>query len=214
MDEPLPMFPLGSVLLPGMPVALTVFEPRYLAMLAELTAAPVAEFGVVLIERGRETGGGDARFGTATVARVVEVQPRDGAVGIVAIGGRRVDVRSWLPDDPYPRAVVDDRSDLPWEESAGPLLDATVAVVEDARRRLGAGEAPLSLPEDDHVSACWRLGGLAPVGPLDRLAMLRSASVTELLERIATTTREVLVLHESFGELDGPGSGPEGGTTG
>ena len=46
-----PMFPLGMVLLPGSPLGLRVFEPRYLTMLEEVLAGDGA-FGVVLIERG------------------------------------------------------------------------------------------------------------------------------------------------------------------
>ena len=50
-----PMFALQSVLLPGMPLPLHVFEPRYVAMLDTVVSTD-AEMGVVLIERGREVG--------------------------------------------------------------------------------------------------------------------------------------------------------------
>ena len=49
---PLPIFPLGSVLMPGMPLALRVFEERYLEMMRDVLPSPEREFGVVLIERG------------------------------------------------------------------------------------------------------------------------------------------------------------------
>ena len=57
----MPMFPLGSVLFPYMPLRLRVFEERYLIMLAELLKNEDSRFGVVLIERGREVGGGVGR---------------------------------------------------------------------------------------------------------------------------------------------------------
>ena len=57
----LPIFPLQSVLLPGMPVVLRIFEPRYLFMFERVLEGS-GEFGVVLIERGPEVGGGDRRF--------------------------------------------------------------------------------------------------------------------------------------------------------
>ena len=60
MAEPLPMFPLGTVLLPGAPLPLQVFEPRYRGLTHDCLAG-VPEFGVVLIERGSEVGGGDVR---------------------------------------------------------------------------------------------------------------------------------------------------------
>ena len=63
-DSPreLAIFPLGSVLFPGMPLPLRVFEPRYVAMIASVLGNAEREFGVVLIERGSEVGGGDVRF--------------------------------------------------------------------------------------------------------------------------------------------------------
>ena len=54
------MFPLGSVLLPHMPLPLQLFEQRYLMMLGQLLETEDPEFGVVLIERGSEVGGGRA----------------------------------------------------------------------------------------------------------------------------------------------------------
>ena len=54
----IPMFPLGSVLFPHMPLPLRLFEPRYLKMLGDLLEQPDPEFGVVLIERGHEVGVG------------------------------------------------------------------------------------------------------------------------------------------------------------
>src|SRR2546430_9614094 len=66
----LPMFPLGNVLFPHAQLPLHVFEPRYRA-LAETCLAGDGEFGVVLIDRGSEVGGGDTRFSIGTFARIV-----------------------------------------------------------------------------------------------------------------------------------------------
>ena len=65
------MFPLGKVLVPGEVLPLHVFEPRYRQLVVDLLAADdrPPEFGVVLIERGWEVGGGDARTDIGTVAR-------------------------------------------------------------------------------------------------------------------------------------------------
>src|SRR5215218_5003894 len=123
------MFPLGTVLFPGMPLTLHVFEPRYRALMAACVAGAdrgePPEFGVVLIERGTEVGGGDQRFGIGTVARLTQVAKLpDGRYATLALGTRRVAVRSWLPDDPYPRAEVDDLEDA-WFDAAvdQPLLE-------------------------------------------------------------------------------------------
>ncbi|MFI5429856.1 LON peptidase substrate-binding domain-containing protein [Aeromicrobium sp. UC242_57] len=56
--------------MPAMPLSLRVFEPRYLQMLQDILPDQTAEFGVVLIERGQEVGGGEKRFDVGTVAQV------------------------------------------------------------------------------------------------------------------------------------------------
>ena len=67
----LPMFPLGTVLFPHGVLPIHVFEPRYRAMVDDCLAGD-ARFGVVLIERGSEVGGGDTRFHVGTVAQIVQ----------------------------------------------------------------------------------------------------------------------------------------------
>src|SRR6476646_946546 len=108
----MPMFPLGSVLLPGGVLPLHVFEPRYRALVQDCLASAEHEFGVVLIERGFEVGGGDFRCLVGTVARMVQVaELDDGRYALVTIGTRRIRVNGWLPDDPYPKADVEDWPD-------------------------------------------------------------------------------------------------------
>jgi len=103
-----PMFPLGTVLVPGMVLPLHVFEPRYRQMVDDCMAAD-RTFGVVLIERGSEVGGGDVRTDIGTRAGIVraEQQP-DGRWGLIAVGLRRIRVDRWLPDAPYrgPRSAI------------------------------------------------------------------------------------------------------------
>lgn len=193
----LPMFPLGSVLFPHMPLALRVFEPRYLQLMIDLLDAEVREFGVVLIERGFEVGGGDHRFGFGTVARLVEVSgpdesadsPLDQMVAAVAVGGARIEVERWLPDDPYPRAEVRRLDELAWSEKDRPRYEQTSKTV---RRCLAEASeyADLHYPadielSDDPTAASWQLAGILPAGPIDQVKLLRSASTAELLEATA-----------------------------
>src|SRR4051812_45485804 len=100
----LPMFPLGTVLFPYALLPLHVFEPRYRMMMRGVLRGD-QEFGVVLIERGREVGGGDTRFALGTLARVVRAtELDDGRYALTAVGVRRLRVDEWLADDPYPQA--------------------------------------------------------------------------------------------------------------
>ena len=179
------MFPLGSVLFPHMPLALRVFEQRYRVMLARVLADDDAEFGVVLIERGREAGGGEQRFAIGTIARIEELGALDEDIALVARGGRRVEVVQWLDDDPHPMAVVRDLPELEWDESLRPMRDQAELIVRRAVSRASefvelpwSGDAELS---DDPVESSWQLAGIAPVGALDQLALLRSTSLRQLL---------------------------------
>lgn len=107
------MFPLGTVLFPHMVLPLHVFEPRYRALL-EHALEDGGEFGVVLISRGHEVGGGDVRTDVGTVARILRAEQLDeDRWFVIAVGTRRFRVEGWLPDAPYPRAEVVDLDDDP-----------------------------------------------------------------------------------------------------
>jgi Lon protease-like protein len=189
------MFPLGSVLFPGMPLTLHVFEPRYRALVAAcVTGAERGdppEFGVVLIERGSEVGGGDQRFGVGTVAHLTQVaQLPDGRYATVGIGTRRVAVQAWLPDDPFPLAEVEDLDDA-WFDPAldQPLLERAEGAVRRClvlKHELGEPAYPAAVELDEEpTAAAWQLAAIAPLGEMDQLSLLRSASCTELLARLA-----------------------------
>jgi Lon protease-like protein len=69
----MPMFPLTTVLLPAMPLPLRIFEERYLKLLGDLLGQETPEFGVVLIARGPEVGGGEKRMDIGTIASVTNI---------------------------------------------------------------------------------------------------------------------------------------------
>jgi Lon protease-like protein len=193
----LPMFPLGTVLLPGGVLPLHVFEPRYRQLVIDCLADDSGdpEFGVTLIERGSEVGGGDQRSDVGVIARMVEVQALpEGRYAIVAVGTRRFRVNAWLPDDPYPLADIDEWRDL---DADAPDLQDRVAVatarlreVLDLAARLG--EAPRDVKvSDDPLLASYHLAGLAPLGPADRYRLLCTASPAERLDLLAEALDDV-----------------------
>ena len=67
------MFPLGAVVFPGQLVPLRVFEPRYLRLVDDLVEQQVPGFGIALIERGHEVGGGDSRTEVGTMVSVEQL---------------------------------------------------------------------------------------------------------------------------------------------
>jgi Lon protease-like protein len=190
----LPMFPLGSVLLPAMPLPLRVFEDRYLHMLQDVLGRQPAEFGVVLIERGQEVGGGEDRFPVGTVARVVELGADDGFVTVGAQGTDRFEVVEWLPDDPYPRAQVRYLPELQWSEEWAAERDEVEAYVRQTLARASEFAdqlfpATIELA-DEPVAALWQLAAITPVGPLDQLVLLSCDSVPDLLAAVLAATMD------------------------
>ncbi|KAA9110884.1 LON peptidase substrate-binding domain-containing protein [Microbacterium rhizomatis] len=190
----LAMFPLGSVLFPHMPLALRVFEERYLVMLARLLDTEDPRFGVVLIERGHETGGADQRFRIGTMAHITRLTPRDDHVSLVARGGSRIEVVEWLEDDPHPVALVRELPDFEWDAGLEPLRDEAERIV---RRTIARSAEFAEMPwdadvelSDDPIESAWQLAAIAPLGPIDQLALLTSSNATELLTRIAQLTLE------------------------
>ena len=101
------MFPLSSVLFPGAELPLHVFEPRYRELTDDCLAGD-GEFGVVLIARGSEVGGGDQRFGVGTVAHIEAASPfDDGRWALLAEGGAGSPWRGGWPTTPirWPRST-------------------------------------------------------------------------------------------------------------
>jgi uncharacterized protein len=198
----LPMFPLGTVLFPHGLLPLHVFEPRYRALVETCLASEnEPEFGVVLIERGSEVGGGDTRFGIGTVARIVEASRfDDGRYALVARGITRCAVREWLPDDPYPRAEVEVIDEI----RAGPAEAESRAQVEQELRRVLAlmSELGASVPnrdvhlDGDPVRAAFEASALAPIGPLDAQRILEIDDPSIRLVSVAAQLGDAATLLE------------------
>src|SRR4051794_6839646 len=94
MAQRLPLFPLSTVLVPGLVLPLHIFEPRYRQLVSDLEALPEddREFGVVAIREGREVGAGSLRalydVGCAATLQQVTQLP-DGRSQILSTGARR-----------------------------------------------------------------------------------------------------------------------------
>ncbi|WP_174522979.1 LON peptidase substrate-binding domain-containing protein [Herbiconiux solani] len=181
------MFPLGSVLFPASLVPLRVFEPRYLTLIGRLLDEdePDFEFGVVLIERGRDAGGGDQRASVGTMARLVSVDAGADDLVIVGLGTQRFTVERWLDDDPYPRAELSMLPDLEWSEALAPLRTEAEAIVRRVIARVAGEQSDGDLElSDDPVTAAWQLAAVAPLGEYDRYTLLRSTSIGALLRQV------------------------------
>jgi hypothetical protein len=144
MSELLPLFPLGTVLFPGMILPLRVFEERYRQMVADLLGQPepAREFGVIAIRKGHEVGADNARemHDIGCVARLRETaRHADGRFDLVTVGTRRF--RLLRTDDalPYYQGEIEE---LPEQILLGQALPDQVLPDQALLDQTGASRVP------------------------------------------------------------------------
>lgn len=183
MDLPveIPLFPLATVLFPGGPLQLRIFETRYIDLVRRCLRDG-SGFGVVLIREGVEAGGPASTCEVGTYARIVDFsrQP-DGLLGIRAAGERRFRILAarrardglnladvaWLPEAPA--------QPLPPEfAELGPTVDAILTQ---------AGEPYASL-ERHPEEAGWVSGRLAEILPLPAVHKQHCLELDDPVERL------------------------------
>lgn len=195
------MFPLETAVLPGEELPLRIFEPRYRALVADLLSSNDPSFGVVLISRGREVGGGEQRCDVGALATITE--HRRLALGRYVLRCRmqeRIRVENWLPDDPYPRA--DARA---WPDEPGaPVDEARLCEVEEhitaVVQRIAAARG-IRLPEAatppaprgtaDIGARLYALASRVPIGAADRYAVLAAPSAARRLAALGEAVEAV-----------------------
>lgn len=191
----LALFPLGTVLYPGLVLPLHVFEARYRALVRDLAEAPEDDrgFGVVAIRRGHEVGaeGVRALYAVGCLAQLRQVRPyADGRFDLVTTGGPRFRIGSLDADSaPYLQADVD-LLDEPDGAAAGPLAHSVAGLWQAYRQALAAGAgSPEGLAGAPELAA-------DPSGDPARLSYLVAAGSTldladkqRLLEEPDTTGR-------------------------
>lgn len=174
-----PLFPLRTVLVPGLVLPLHIFEPRYRLMISMLTDAPEDErgFGIVAMRPGRsESDGRDGIYEVGTMARITKVDALpDGRYDVVTVGARRFSIESLDDEMPYTRAEVR-------------LHDEPIG--EPARTRQLAHDAVRLLEDYRDVIAGWGVIRMAhidnlPEDPVVLSYLVASAIVTDLPERQA-----------------------------
>lgn len=203
------MFPLQSALLPGEELPLQVFEPRYAELVRDCLRDSEPRFGVVLISQGREVGGGDVRCDVGTVAEIAECVDIAGSGRFIlrCRTAERIKVCEWLPDDPYPRSVVQ-----VWlDEDGEPVSAAQIEALED--RIIGLFERiatarDLQLPSREEVlgdvvdriyepgERLYALASRIPIGPADRYAVLSAPSAGERLTALDEAVDSVAAMIE------------------
>jgi len=201
------MFPLENAVLPNEELPLRIFEPRYSALVRHCihTGEP---FGVVLISRGREVGGGDSRCSVGTLARINEyVDEGAGRYRLSCRTGDRIRVREWLPDDPFPRATVqawpDEPGDPVTDSQLRDIEDRVMALFERVAAARGAvlpgRDVLLGRPDAHPGDAGNRLYALAsrvPIGAADRYLVLSAPSAAARLTALREAVESVAAVVE------------------
>src|SRR5215212_5121220 len=199
MSDTLPMFPLNTVLFPGMSVPLRVFEDRYRALVHHLLRVedPTDRvFGSVGIREGYEVGDHGAQwlFRVGCRVKMTEVEAHaDGTFELVAVGIDRIELEHLDITGTYPVGQVTPMAEL---EVAVPHAVAGAArAAYDAYREalVEIDREPPSgdLPRDAaHLS--WALAALAPVSLAQRQALLEAENAEDRLLMVADVLRTEL----------------------
>jgi Lon protease-like protein len=200
MGDSLPMFPLNTVLFPGMSVPLRVFEDRYRALVHHLLRVedPTERvFGSVGIREGYEVGEHGAQWLFRVGCRVnmteVEAQP-DGTFELVAVGLDRIELEHLDTSGDYPVGRV---TPLTEQHLAVPeaIAEAARLTFDDYREALLEidREPPDGDLPKDPAYLSWALAALAPLTLAQRQALLEAEDAEGRLRMVTDVLRGELL---------------------
>ena len=185
-----PIFPLNTVLFPGGPLPLRIFESRYIDMVSRCMKND-EPFGVVLIRDGHEAGPA-TNYSVGTLARIADFyQGSDGLLGVTAIGAQRFRILSShrqadglnigdiepIPDeDPLPLPTKYQSM----QQILGNVLDDLGRLYESLERRL-----------DDAVWVTYRFVEILPIDLEQKQASLESSDTVSRLELVSELLESV-----------------------
>lgn len=183
------MFPLDLVLLPGVPVPLHIFEPRYKEMIKECLDQK-RPFGIV-----RTKDEGFASIGcTAEIINVLKTYP-DGRMNILAEGQKRFEIlqinqeRSFLQAEVF---FLEDEDDKPPSSDLEKALHLHGEIMELA------GARPEEIQQSDTSQVAYRLAGSLPFDPDFQQALLEMNAEAERIKALISFFEKILpMLHRN-----------------
>ena len=203
MSETLPLFPLGTVLFPGLLLPLHIFEDRYRQLVRDLADGPEPRrFGVIAIRHGRETGadGIQALHEIGCTATLRQVKPlEDGRYDVVTVGVQRYRLASLDDSGPYLRGQVDLLTEEAGDEAGA--AQAARVVRDGFRAYLNAlaqrGVTQVRVPElpGDPVMLSYLVAASMIIDLSDRQALLAEPDALHRLTAERTLlSRELTML--------------------
>jgi Lon protease-like protein len=205
----LPLFPLGTVLVPGLVLPLHVFEPRYRVLvqaLMELPDAAPRQFGVIAIRSGREVGedGVQALFEVGCTAELREVTPySDGRYDIVTVGQSRfrlVDLDG-AAGTPYHTGRVEFLDESDGEGDVELLAEQVALRFAGYRNRLGVEQS--EVPTDPSVLS-YLVAAVAVLDLPERQSLLEQPTMADRLRAEVAMLRREIGLMDAFRALPAP----------
>jgi Lon protease-like protein len=202
----LPLFPLDSVLVPGLVLPLHVFEPRYRVLvqaLLELPEEAERRFGVIAIRAGREVGadGVQALHAVGCTAELREVTPYpDGRFDLVTVGENRFRLAG-LDEDagtPYHTGFVDFIPERDGDGDVASLARQVTARFAEYRERLGVEVN--ELPDQPQVIS-YLVAAAVVLDLPDRQALLEEPTTADRLRAEIELLRREVSLVGTFRSL-------------
>ncbi|MBN1681758.1 MAG: LON peptidase substrate-binding domain-containing protein [Anaerolineae bacterium] len=199
--QELPLFPLNTVLFPGMPISLHIFEPRYQLMINQCIKNEQS-FGIVLIAEGQEALGPLATpHPVGCIARITQVERlENGRMTILAIGQERFQVQSLKHDQPYLIGTVEplplNKQNTQRLQEAGqqlrPLVERYLSILSAVVQPLDF--TPGNLP-DDPLALAYLAATIVQIPAEQKQPLLAvDNAVTLLSDMRAIYLREVALL--------------------
>jgi Lon protease-like protein len=198
--ERLPLFPLRTVLFPGVALPIHVFEERYRLMIGRCIDER-APFGVTLIQAGEEVGGPADPFDIGCTARIARLQRLpEGKLNLIVLGERRFRIAALDSTEPYLVGDVDlvESEDVDTPEAREEAGRVAALFGEQSRLKMaitGQWSRELNLPDDPDALADFVAGNM-DASPLAKQALLEALSVPDRLRM------EAELLGERIGTLN------------
>jgi uncharacterized protein len=213
MSEPLPLFPLGTVLYPGLLLPLHIFEERYRQLVKDLLAGPEpGQFGVIAIRKGRETGvdGVSALYEIGCIAALRQVREHsDGRFDLVTAGTQRFRLMSLEHGRPYLQGQVDllaeDTGD---EAAAAAAVQAVQRAFGDylvALAARGAGEVTIPELPDEPIALSYLVAASMVVDLPVRQALLAEPDALRRLQAERELLARETAMLRTFTSAPAPG---------
>ncbi|HYM15673.1 MAG TPA: LON peptidase substrate-binding domain-containing protein [Dehalococcoidia bacterium] len=194
------LFPLQTVLFPGMRMPLHIFEERYRIMVRECIEEDTP-FGVLLIKSGAEVGGGAVPHDVGTTARIAQCEYlEDGRMNLFTVGVRRFRILTLNTTQPYLRGEVTPLEQDEPDETAQRLLPRAQELFNDYfTTYLALGNQwthGVYLPDDPGEAADY-------IGARMDVPVELKQELLEILSPAARLARELEIIAERLPDMRG-----------